>query len=148
MFEHDLLLKMCLYHNCRCMPITVEAVFQKVKDDNKIPNNCLVLGPKASISFCCIILFFFFTFEFRRPDDLHLCLICGDCRYIRCTSTFDFLIPAHGYLTVKEEYNLKVRESRNMCSHHCSHVLGICSQKKVVCQSHNLNYQGQSLTAS
>lgn len=60
------------------MPETVEIVFQKVKDDNKIPNNCLVWGLKASISFCCIILFFFFTFDFRRPNDLHLCLICGD----------------------------------------------------------------------
>lgn len=74
MFEHDLLLKMCLYHNC----MTVKTVFQKVKDDNKIPNNRLLSGPKASISFGCIILFFFFTFDFRRPNDLHLCLICGD----------------------------------------------------------------------
>lgn len=42
----------------------------------------------------------------------------------------------------------KSEDHMNMCSHHCSHVLGVRSQKKVVCKSHDQKYQGQSLTAS
>lgn len=54
MFEHDIL-KMCLHQNFICVfryvPVTVEPLFWKVKDDYKIPNNCLFFGPKDSISF-------------------------------------------------------------------------------------------------
>lgn len=107
MFEHDLLLKMCLYYNFMCIfryvPVTVEILFQKVKDDYKILSKIVWVFLDPGLAFySCGLISFFSTFDFRRPSDFHLCLIYWRCGFIHCISTFYFLIPARLYLKVKE----------------------------------------------
>lgn len=93
MFEHDIL-KMCLHQILYVyldMCLWLWSLFsRKLKMIIKSPIIVCFLDPRIAFHPPCIILFFFFAFDFRRPNDFHLCLLCWRCMFINCVSTFIF----------------------------------------------------------